>query len=80
MRQEAHRVLELRGHSDSVGSRAANLRLSRQRAEVVRDYLIEFGVEPHRLKIYALGERYPITSNATAQGRHKNRRVDLVLR
>ena len=80
MRQEAHRVLELRGHSDSVGSRAANLRLSRQRAGVVRDYLVELGVEPHRLKIYALGERYPITSNATAQGRRKNRRVDLVLR
>ena len=80
MRQEAHRTLELRGHSDSVGSRAANLRLSRQRAEAVRDHLIELGVEPRRLKVRALGERDPIASNATEQGRLKNRRVDLVPR
>ena len=80
MREEAHRTLELRGHSDSVGSRAVNLRLSRHRAEVVHDHLVELGIDPRRLNVRALGEGYPIASNATEQGRLKNRRVDLVPR
>ena len=71
--------LELHGHSDSVGSRAINLQLSRQRAETVKDYLIGLNIDARRLKIRALGESRPIESNASEKGRRKNRRVELVI-
>lgn len=80
LRQYPARVLELRGHSDSVGSRATNLQLSRRRAEAVRGHLIDLGIDPQRLKVRAIGESHPIASNATEQGRLKNRRVELIPR
>jgi outer membrane protein OmpA-like peptidoglycan-associated protein len=70
--------LELRGHSDSIGGRGANLSLSEQRAQAVRQYLIDRGIDPERLLVKALGESQPLASNATPQGRLQNRRVELV--
>ena len=72
-------ALELHGHSDGVGSRRANLQLSRRRADAVQRYFVERGIDPRRLKVRALGESRPIASNATEKGRLKNRRVELVL-
>ena len=70
--------LELRGYSDSVGSKSSNLRLSGKRCGIVRDYLTDRGVSPERLILEAFGESGPAFSNATAQGRRANRRVELV--
>lgn len=69
--------LSLRGYSDSVGDRRANLRLSGRRSGVVRDYLVARGVDDERLTLEALGEADPVAPNATAVGRRANRRVVL---
>lgn len=79
LRQHPSIAIELHGHSDSMGSRAINLQLSRRRAKAVQAYLTSLGIEVQRLKIRALGESQPITSNATAKGRLENRRVELIL-
>lgn len=80
LREHPTIALELHGHSDSVGSRATNLQLSRRRAEAVKEYLVAQGIDARRLPVRAVGESRPIASNATEEGRLKNRRVDLVPR
>ncbi len=69
--------VEISGHSDSTGSRAVNMRLSQERAEAVRIFLIGEGVEGDRLEAVGFGPDRPIESNATADGRRQNRRVEL---
>ncbi len=70
---------EIRGHTDDIGEEDFNLRLSRQRAEAVRSYLILKGITDDRLVASGLGETAPIASNATEEGRAQNRRVTLEL-
>ena len=67
------------GHTDSTGSKAYNRRLSRERADVVRDYLIGQGVDANRILAYGLGPSSPVGSNATPEGRAQNRRVEIEL-
>jgi uncharacterized repeat protein (TIGR01451 family) len=67
------------GHTDDVGSRAANVTLSKQRAEAVKAYLVSKGIAPDRLKSKGRGAAEPVTSNATAEGRAANRRVDFII-
>jgi OOP family OmpA-OmpF porin len=69
--------VELQGHTDSVGSDAYNLKLSQRRADAVRDYLVSRGVSPSQLVARGYGETRPKASNDTAEGRAKNRRVDM---
>ena len=64
------------GHTDSVGSSKYNYGLGLRRARAVRDKLIGFGVNPKRLKVISYGETRPAASNATPEGRAKNRRVE----
>ena len=68
--------LEISGHTDSSGSRSLNMKLSRKRAESVRRYLINQGIEEHRLRAIGLGPDHPVTSNKTKAGRSKNRRIE----
>jgi outer membrane protein OmpA-like peptidoglycan-associated protein len=69
----------LEGHTDSVGSHASNLALSQRRVEAVRQRLIEeYKVSPARLKTAGIGSVRPRESNATIEGRARNRRVELV--
>lgn len=68
------------GHTDSTGSEAINNPLSRERAESVKDFLIDRGVPASRVETVGRGEREPIASNETAEGRAKNRRVEIFLR
>ncbi len=68
--------VEVQGHTDSVGSDAKNLKLSQQRADSVREYLIGRGIEPYRMTAQGYGESRPIESNKTASGRAANRRVE----
>jgi len=70
--------IEVAGHTDSMGSDAYNMRLSRQRAEAVRNFLISRGVAADRLTAKGYGESQPVADNATEEGRFKNRRVELV--
>ncbi|MCP5262165.1 MAG: OmpA family protein [Rhodoferax sp.] len=67
------------GHTDNVGSDAVNDPLSLQRARATRDYLAARGVSPSRVIIDGRGEREPIATNATAEGRAQNRRVEIFL-
>lgn len=68
---------EVRGHTDSVGNDEANMRLSKARAEAVRDYLIAGGIEAGRLTANGYGETEHIAPNDTPAGREQNRRVTL---
>lgn len=65
------------GHTDNVGSDAANNLLAVNRADATRDYLVSRGVASKRISIDGRGEHEPIADNATADGRAKNRRVEI---
>jgi OOP family OmpA-OmpF porin len=80
LRQNPTVTVEVRGHTDSVGTDEQNLRLSQMRAEVVRNFLIARGVEPQRITAIGLGRTQPIDSNETPIGRARNRRVELIFR
>jgi OOP family OmpA-OmpF porin len=67
------------GHTDSVGSDAYNQRLSERRANAVKTYLTSQGVDAHRIETRGYGESKPIASNKTAEGRAKNRHVDITI-
>jgi len=65
------------GHTDSIGSDAYNQKLSVRRAGAVKAYLVSRGVEPNRIYIEGKGEKQPVASNKTKEGRAKNRRVEV---
>jgi len=67
------------GHTDSVGSDALNQKLSEERANSVRDFLIKEGIATSRLTAVGYGEAKPIASNNTSSGRAQNRRVEINL-
>lgn len=67
------------GYTDSIGSNAYNQRLSEDRAQSVADFLVNKQVNPGRIELVGLGEKNPVASNATSQGRSLNRRVEITL-
>lgn len=71
-------TLSIEGHTDSVGDPASNRTLSQRRADAVRAALAERGVRPDRLETAGFGASQPRESNATIEGRARNRRVELV--
>jgi hypothetical protein len=75
---EVDRVV-IEGHTDAQGGDAVNEKLSKHRAEAVREYLIDKGVEPERLETKGFGSSQPIADNATPEGREANRRVDFIV-
>jgi OOP family OmpA-OmpF porin len=68
-------VIEISGHTDSTGDPAANLTLSQQRAEAVRNTLTNLGVPADMLNAKGYGDTKPVASNDTAEGRFQNRRI-----
>ena len=73
--------LKVDGHTDGAGSAALNFKLSQQRANAVKDYLVKTGVaNAVRIKTEAYGEQKPVADNTTEEGKAKNRRVELTVR
>ena len=73
------RAVRIEGHTDSTGSANLNQVLSQQRAEAVRQALVQAGVEADRLTALGLGEDQPIAANDSEDGRARNRRVEVVV-
>ena len=72
-------MVEVAGHTDSMGSEAYNQGLSERRAQSVQDYLVSKGVKAQRLTAKGYGESMPVASNDTDAGRAENRRVELIV-
>jgi len=70
-------IVEVTGHTDSIGSDAVNQRLSEQRARAVGSYLMGRGLMRERFEIVGMGKNYPIADNGTDFGRAQNRRVEI---
>ena len=77
LRNNPYSDVRIVGHTDSTGSDAVNNPLSVDRAASTRNYLVNRGVDGRRIAIDGMGERYPIASNDTAEGRARNRRVEI---
>ncbi|MDX2195903.1 MAG: OmpA family protein [Cytophagales bacterium] len=76
MKQQKRATYEIAGHTDNVGSQESNLKLSEDRANTVRNYLISHGVKAFRLTAKGYGELLPIGTNDTEEGMAINRRVE----
>jgi type IX secretion system PorP/SprF family membrane protein len=76
LKQKANWNLVLDGHTDNVGDDDANLLLSKNRVEAVKNYLISKGISENRIRVNYFGETKPIADNNTTDGRQKNRRVE----
>ena len=72
-------MLQIEGHTDSVGGDEFNQQLSERRASSVREFLAEQGVSPSSISARGFGKTQPVASNETAEGRQRNRRVELVV-
>lgn len=71
--------IEIQGHTDDQGSEEHNLELSQSRADAVKEFMVDLGVEADRLESVGYGESYPISTNATEAGRARNRRVEFLI-
>jgi outer membrane protein OmpA-like peptidoglycan-associated protein len=80
VKQSDIKKVEVGAHTDSQGNDDANLVLSEKRAVAVKDHLVSKGVEASRIDAKGYGETVPVGDNATAEGREKNRRVELVIK
>ena len=69
--------IEIGGHTDNVGNDADNLKLSQQRAEAIRQYLIKKGIQSARVIAKGYGASQPVADNSTDEGRQKNRRTEV---
>jgi outer membrane protein OmpA-like peptidoglycan-associated protein len=79
LKEHPDRHVTIEGYTDSAGSEAYNLELSQRRAEAVRNFLLQSGIEASRLTATGYGEASPIAPNTTAAGRLQNRRVEVVI-
>ncbi|MFN4286209.1 MAG: OmpA family protein [Lacibacter sp.] len=71
--------IEIQGHTDNIGSAAANDRISLRRATAVRDFLVQQGVAASRMTVKGMGKNFPKYSNDTEEGRAQNRRVEFLI-
>ena len=77
MERRKHIRVEIAGHTDNVGSKEANLYLSRRRAGRVKAYLVSQGIAEGRIEAKGYGEDHPVAGNNTEAGRQKNRRTEV---
>ena len=76
MKKNTELKIEVRGHTDAVGDKVYNQKLSERRADAVVEYMIKNGISPERLRSTGYGQTRPIASNKTEEGRKKNRRTE----
>jgi len=72
--------IEIQGHTDDIGNRAYNLRLSEFRARTVMQRLVDYPLPPEMMQVLPLGEDAPNYDNGTWEGKLSNRRVDVILK
>jgi OOP family OmpA-OmpF porin len=77
MNENKDKKATLSGHTDSVGTEAYNQKLSERRVVSVKEYVVKKGVDTGRVSGQGFGESKPIADNRTAEGRAKNRRVEI---
>lgn len=70
-------VIEIQGHTDNVGDEAANQKLSEDRANAVKTYLVSKGINAYLIQAKGYGSKLPVADNQTEEGRSKNRRTSL---
>jgi outer membrane protein OmpA-like peptidoglycan-associated protein len=68
--------IEIAGHTDNVGNKATNQKLSENRAKACRDYIVSKGIAADRIEVIGWGDEKPIASNDTESGRQRNRRIE----
>lgn len=73
------RTAQIEGHTDDVGTDAANMLLSQRRAQAVKAFLVAQGIAANRLDAAGKGEAVPLANNANADGRQQNRRVEVII-
>ena len=78
MEHRASARLRVEGHTDNVGNPQRNQRLSEQRAQAVRTYLVEHGIDEDRIEAVGFGDQRPVASNDTEEGRAQNRRIEAI--
>jgi outer membrane protein OmpA-like peptidoglycan-associated protein len=71
--------LAIEGHTDNIGSDEANMKLSQQRGDTVRDFLVQQGLAADTVTAVGLGKAEPVADNSTNEGRQKNRRVEIIV-
>ena len=71
--------VSIEGHTCSLGSEEYNLKLSQERALAVKTYLVSQGIANKRMETLGKGEKFPIASNETIEGRNKNRRIEFIV-
>jgi outer membrane protein OmpA-like peptidoglycan-associated protein len=79
LREYGQTIIEVAGHTDSVGTDSYNQALSVRRAQAVADYLVARGVNRDRIIVVGAGETRPVASNDTESGRAQNRRVEITI-
>ncbi|MBI2877698.1 MAG: OmpA family protein [Candidatus Tectomicrobia bacterium] len=80
LKRYPHSDVVISGHTDNTGSDTLNQRLSQDRAEAVKSFLVAQGVDSSRILARGFGENMPVTSNETAAGRQQNRRVEITVK
>ncbi len=79
LKENGNLTIEIQGHTDNVGSNESNLKLSQDRAEAVRSYLLSKKLPANRVTSVGFGETRPVASNDTEEGRAQNRRVEFTI-
>lgn len=79
MQDNPNMIIELSGHTDNVGPEEPNQKLSQNRANEVKSYMISRGIKENRIKAVGYGEIRPVGDNNTEEGRQKNRRVEFTI-
>jgi outer membrane protein OmpA-like peptidoglycan-associated protein len=79
LRDNATRNVEIEGHTDNVGSDDTNLGLSQRRAEAVKSFLVQQGIDSGRIVASGKGEHRPVADNESEGGRQQNRRVEVII-
>ena len=76
LKENSELKIEIEGHCDSIGTAEVNQRKSEERADVVKYYMLEHGIDESRIKSIGYGSTKPIADNSTAEGRAMNRRIE----